>query len=235
MEVYNKNRDNNNSMHDEIREQNAKLKDAPLKDKLAYFKEYYLKQTIVGIIVLIFAGSLAYSMLTAPSDTAFGAFFYNDTGDSSSTELVDRFVEYAGINTKEHDAYIDATMNYLPDSTDQGTYMSVQKSMAVLSTGELDVIVGDAATLDYFARSECLHDITTVLPDDLLAQFSDKLYYAEFGESAELIPVGVYVTDSPKLNQYHYYVGMEPILGFVINSNSMDNAVAFLRYIYLEE
>ena len=37
MEVYNKNRDKNNSMHDEIREQNAKLKDAPLKEKLAYF------------------------------------------------------------------------------------------------------------------------------------------------------------------------------------------------------
>lgn len=43
MEVYNKNRDKNNSMHDEIREQNAKLKDAPLKEKLAYFNEYYLK------------------------------------------------------------------------------------------------------------------------------------------------------------------------------------------------
>ncbi|MDE7271637.1 MAG: hypothetical protein K2N95_01070 [Lachnospiraceae bacterium] len=235
MEVYNKNRDNNNSMHDEIREQNAKLKDAPLKDKFAYFKEYYLKQTIVGIIVLIFAGSLVYSMLTAPSDTAFAAFFYNDTGDSSSTELIDDFVEYMGIDTKEHDAYIDATMNYLPDSTDQSTYMSVQKSMAVLSTGELDVIVGDTATLDYFAKAECLHDITTVLPNDLLARFSDKLYYAKFGEDAELIPVGVYVTDSPKLNQYYYYVDMEPILGFVINSNNIDNAIAFLRYIYMEE
>ena len=28
MEVYNKNRDKNQGMHDEIREQNAKLKDA---------------------------------------------------------------------------------------------------------------------------------------------------------------------------------------------------------------
>ena len=46
MEVYNKNRDKNQSMHDEIREQNAKLKDAPLKDKIAYYKEYYLKATL---------------------------------------------------------------------------------------------------------------------------------------------------------------------------------------------
>ncbi|MDE6053420.1 MAG: hypothetical protein K2G55_06620 [Lachnospiraceae bacterium] len=234
MEVYNKNRDKNNSMHDEIREQNAKLKGAPLKEKCAYFKEYYLKTTIVALIAVILVAYLAYSILTAPSDTAFAAFFYNDTGDSSSTELVDGFVQYMNIDTKEHEAYIDATMNYMPDASDYDAYMGLEKSMAVISTGELDVIVGDTATLDYFARSECLHNITTILPDDLLAQFEDKLYYVESSGSAERIPVGVYVTDSPKLNQYYYYVDKEPILGFVINSNSMDNAIAFLRYIYME-
>ena len=234
MEVYNKNRDKNNSMHDEIREQNAKLKGAPLKEKYAYFKEYYLKTTIVALIAVILVAYLAYSILTAPSDTAFAAFFYNDTGDSSSTELIDGFVQYMNIDTREHDAYIDATMNYMPDASDYDAYMGLEKTMAVISTGELDVIVGDTATIDYFARSECLHDITTILPDDLFAQFEDKLYYAESGEGAGLIPVGVYVTDSPKLNQYYYYVDREPILGFVTNSNSIDNAIAFLRYIYME-
>lgn len=234
MEVYNKNRDLNNSLHDEIREQNAKLKDAPLKEKAAYFKEYYLKTTIVIIIAVIFVAYLAYSILTAPSDTAFAAFFYNDTGDSSNTELLDGFVEYMNIDTSEHDAYIDATMNYAAGTSDYDSYIGLEKTMAVMSTGELDVIVGDAATLDYFARSESFHDITTILPDDLLAQFADKLYYTESGENGELIPVGVYVTDSPKLNQYYYYVDREPILGFIVNSNSIDNAIAFLRYIYME-
>lgn len=234
MEVYNKNRDQNHSMHDEIREQNAKLKNAPLKDKAAYFKEYYLKPTIVVAIIVIFVSYLAYSILTAPSDTAFAAFFYNDTGDSSNTELLDGFIEYRKIDTKEHDAYIDATMNYVPDSSDYDAYMGLEKAMAVLSTGELDVIVGDMDTIDYFARSECFHDITTILPDDLLAQFEDKLYYAECGENAQRIPVGIYVTDSPKLNQYYYYVDKEPVLGLVVNSNSIDNAIAFLRYLYLE-
>ena len=78
MEVYNKNRDNNNSIHDEIREQNAKLKDAPLKEKLSYFKEYYLKTTLAVIAIAIFVGSLAYTMITAPDDTAFAAYFFND-------------------------------------------------------------------------------------------------------------------------------------------------------------
>ncbi len=234
MEVYNKNRDNNHSMHDEIREQNAKLKGAPFREKLSYFQEYYLKTTLLVIAAVIFIGYIAHSMLTAPSDTAFAAYFFNDTGDSSNTELIDGFMEYLELDTSAHEAYIDATMNYIPDSGDINVFMSLEKTMAVISTSELDVVVGDAETADYFAKSECLHDITTVLPDDLLTKFKDKLYYAEVGEAKELVPVGIYVTDSPKLNEYYYYVDREPILGFIINSNSMDNAIAFLRYIYIE-
>ncbi|MFG6366921.1 MAG: hypothetical protein K1W16_00585 [Lachnospiraceae bacterium] len=234
MEVYNQNRDQNKSMHDEIREQNAKLKDAPFKDKLAYFKEYYLKTTIIAVIIIFFVGHLAYSMFTAPSGTAFAAYFFNDTGDSASTELIDGFVAYQNIDTKKYSAYIDATMNYAPDVAAQETYMALQKSMAVLAAGGLDVIVGDTDTIDYFAKGECVHDITEILPADLLTLFEDKLYYTKSGEMEEWIPAGIYVTDAPKLNQYYYYVNKEPILSFVINSNNLDNAIAFLRYLYIE-
>lgn len=234
MEVYNKNRDNNHSMHDEIREQNAKLKNAPLREKLAYFKEYYLKTTIIAVVAIILVGSMIYSMLTSPSDTAFAAYFYNNTGDMSDSGLIDGFVTYAGIDTKKSNAYIDTTMHYSPDGQNLDAYAMLEKSMAIITTGELDVVVGDTDTIDYFANSECLHDITTILPEDLLEIFQDKLYYAKLGESDELTPVGIYVTDAPKLNEYHYYTDMEPVFGFVANSNSLDNAVAFLRYLYLD-
>ena len=234
MEVYNKNRDKNNSMHDEIREQNAKLKGAPLKEKLAYYKEYYLKTTIVAAVIILLVGSIAYSMLTAPSDTAFAAFFYNTTGKPSDTGLIDDFVRHLDIDTKEHDAYIDASMYYTPDSTDMNTFMTMEKTMAVISTGELDVVVGDEDTLDYFARSECLHDITAVLPDDLLARFEDKLYYAKYGEAQTLTPVGIYVSDAPGLAQSDYYTGAEPLFGLIVNADNLDNAIEFLRYLYME-
>ena len=234
MEVYNKNRDNNHSMHDEIREQNAKLKNAPLREKLAYFKEYYLKTTIIAVVAIILVGSMIYSMLTSPSDTAFAAYFYNNTGDMSDSGLIDGFVAYAEIDTKKSNAYVDTTMHYSPDGQNLDAYAMLEKSMAVITTGELDVVVGDTDTIDYFANSESLHDITTILPEDLLEIFQDKLYYAKLGESDELTPVGIYVTDAPKLSEYHYYTDMEPVLGFVANSNSLDNAVAFLRYLYLD-
>ena len=78
MEVYNKNRDKNQSMHDEIREQNAKLKDAPLKEKIAFFKKKWLHEHIATIVLCVAAwigimiwttlklrGSDAYALLGA--------------------------------------------------------------------------------------------------------------------------------------------------------------------------
>lgn len=237
MEVYNKNRDKNNSMHDEIREQNAKLKDAPLKEKLAYFREYYLKTTIIAVICILFVGHIIYTMATGRSDTAFAAYFYNDTGDPSSTELLDGFVGYMGIDTKKHNAYIDASINYSIDAGDGSSYdsyMDLQKAMAVIATQELDVIIGEAETIDHFANGECFYDITTILPADLLAQFSDKLYLTTSGEGTDPIPVGIYVTDAPKLARYGYYVDREPVFSILINSGNVDTAIAFLRYIYME-
>lgn len=235
MEVYNKNRDQNHSIHDEIREQNAKLKDAPLKEKLAYFKEYYLKTTLVVIAALIVIVCIGYSMITAPDDTGFAAYFFNHVGDSSDTTMLDEFVEYIDLDTKEHDAYIDTAMHYNPDAQNyESVYVGIEKSWAVMSSGELDIIVGDQMAFDYFAKGGSFADITTILPEDLLDMFQDKLYYYTDEETGETLPVGIYVSDSPQLKEHSYYLEKEPILGFVVNSNSMDNAISFLRFLYTE-
>lgn len=233
MEIYNKNRDQNRSLHDEIREQNAKLKNAPFKEKLAYFKEYYLKASLAILAATIFVGYLAYTILSAPDDTAFGAFFYN-CGISSNTDLIDGFTQHLQLDTKKHDAYIDTSMTFSADEPTYESYIVLQKAMAIIATGELDIIVGDNSTIDYYARNESFHDITTILPPDLLESFDDRLYFAKVGETETLIPVGVYITDAPQLTAHGYYIGQEPVLSFVINSNSIDNAIEFLRYLYME-
>ena len=234
MEVYNKNRDNNHSIHDEIREQNAKLKGAPFKEKLSYFKEYYIKSTLAVSAVLILVGSFIYTMVTAPEDTAFAAYFYNDTGDSSSTALIDEYIAYTGIDTKKHDVYLDATMDYSAANGDYMAYTGLEKAMAVISTNELDIIVGDQEAFDYFIKSDCFHDVTTILPPELLEKYKDQFYYYTFEETGETLPVGIYVTDAPKLNEHSYYTDKEPILGFLINSDSIENALTFLKFIYME-
>lgn len=256
MGVYNENRDKNKNMHDEIREQNAKMKNASPKEKLSYFKDYYLKATIFIVIGIIFFASLLHSMLSGPKDTAFAALFFNDLGDSSDTTLADNFAEYMGIDTKEHEVYIDASMNYhetpavteeLP--TEQSTeyslggssmyaydgYVDIQKSMALIASKELDIIVGDEEAFSYYAKAECFADITTMLTDEQLEKFKDAMFYYTSPETGKTIPVGIYVTGAAKLEEFYYYYGdVEPILGFIVNSQNPDNALAFLDYIYME-
>jgi hypothetical protein len=48
------------------------------------------------------------------------------------------------------------------------------------------------------------------------------------------VPVGIYITDAPKIVENYYYVDKDAIMGFIVNSNSVDNAIEFLRYIYME-
>lgn len=235
MDVYNKNRDNNNSLNDEIREQNAKMKGAPLKQKLQYFKDYYMVPTIIAVVACAFVFALVYAMVTSPDDTAFAAFFFDDYGDSSSTSLIDEFTEYMGIDTSKHDAYIDATMVYSSSENDYNTYMSLEKVMTVIAAKELDVIVGNSETINYFARCEYLYDITEILPDDLLEEFKDSIFYATLDDGTQ-VAVGVYVSDAPKLNEnYYYYSDTEAIYTFIANSQNIDTAIEFLRFIYMED
>lgn len=244
MDVYNKNRDKNNGMHDEIKEQNAKLKNASFKEKLSYFKDYYLKATIGVLIGIIFVAALIHDIASGPDDTVFAAYFYNDSGDSSNTELADSFAEYMGIDTSEHDVYIDATASYYTDEemsentaaamSSYEIYTYLQKTMALISTNDLDIIAGNKSAFDYFAKAECLADVTTVLSEEQIEKYQDYFYYYTNEETSETYPAGIYINDAPKIQSYHYYDYSEGILGFVVNSEDLDNATAFLDYIFTE-
>lgn len=260
MGVYNENRDKNQNMRDEIREQNAKLKGAPLKEKLSYFKEYYLKSTLAVIAIVAFVISIIYSMLSGPSDTAFAALFYNDTGDSSDTTLADNFASYMEIDVNEHDVYIDATMNYHdtsvsaydtqpaeeaaevePTATLNSTmfsyddYVGLEKTMALIAAKELDIIAGDEEAFRYYCKAEVYADLRELFTAEELSVYEDRLYFYENAETGESVPYGIYVTDSPKIKEFHYYDGTDAIIGFVVNSQNPDNAKAFLQYIDMTE
>lgn len=243
MEIYNKNRDKNNGMHDEIREQNARMKDASFKDKLTYFKDYYLKSTLIILCIILFVASIIRSMVTGPSDTAFAAYFFNDTGDSSSTALADSFAEYMQIDTSEHEVYIDATLTYNdgenvdPTGVASGydVYVNIQKTMAMIAAKDLDVIVCDQNALVYFEKAECFADIRTLLSSEQIARYADRIYYYHNEETNEDIPVGIYIQDAPRIAENYYYYNKDAVLSFIVNSENLDNAVAFLDYIFMTE
>ena len=104
----------------------------------------------------------------------------------------------------------------------------------MITTSELDIIAGDKAAFDYFCKADCFHDLTTILPADVLAKLEDQIYYYTNEETGETLPVGIRINDAPKIAAHHYYTGTDGYLGFVVNSNSLDHALLFFDYIYMD-
>lgn len=230
MGIYNKKKE----ILDDTYIQDIKKKKTPFENKFKNFKNYYFKIIIVTLICITTIIYISHSIITAPKNTVFTAYFFNSFSNPENTEFEDNFIKQLDIDTSNDLACIDSVMYFDNEQVTPDITANINKTMVEMYNGKLDIIVGDSETIDYFCYGEYFHDITEVLPEDLLEQFKDNLYYAVINEEGTKVPVGIYITDSPQLRKYSYYENSEPILGFILNSKNMDNALEFLRYLYYE-
>ena len=135
-----------NSVHDEVKEQQQKLKGKPFKEKWAYFWEYYKIQTIVVIAVLAFAGNLIYTFATR-KDTVMEAAFVNcymNTEVDSDTMIAD-FEQYAAIYTSSDSPAIDRALYLAYENSHQYSSANTHKIIAMPSATSLAALITDAS------------------------------------------------------------------------------------------
>ena len=101
------------SVHEEIREQQKKLKGQGFKAHWEYFWEYYKIHTIVAICVVILLAMLIRD-IGSSKPYGFYAIALN-SGASYSQDILEKdFVEYSGFDTTNYDCYIDTRLRYVP-------------------------------------------------------------------------------------------------------------------------
>ena len=110
-----KEREHAMSVIDEIREEQKKaLSTMSLKEKLAYFWDYYKIHTVVTIVVLAFVISFIHQYVTN-KDYGFYAALVNAHASSYDDELpaiwAEEFQEYAQIDPDEYLVYIDTSIS----------------------------------------------------------------------------------------------------------------------------
>ena len=168
------------AMRDEIREQRAKLKGKSLKEKFLWFKEYDMIPTIVIVLSVIFVVYLVVTMVTA-RDSAFGVMFINANLSDNQAELLEEdFMEYAGIDSGKYEVYMDLDESH--SISDEETTMdmySTQVIMTRLAAGQADVMIADAYMFDKYVYYGYFYDLTTVLDEETLEEFSDHIYWAD--------------------------------------------------------
>ncbi len=250
------------AMHDEIREQQKKLQGKTFKEKLGYFWDYYKVHTIVALIVLILGGALIRDIVTSKEE-AFSATLLNAYGSERQSIFEDDFAGYAGIDTETYSCYIDTTSTLNYKMTSEVDLAIFQRLVAMAQTGGLDVVTGDLMPFTHIAGTGMFLDLRDVLTDEEYARYEPYFYYidgvlledddedvtydsdgsTDFIDTSidhtdpssmeKPIPVGIYLPDSAKLEEYGCYTlsGETPIFGFIFSSARLETAKQFLQYL----
>ena len=251
------------AMRDEIRQQRKRLKGRGIKAHIKWFIDYQLVTTIVVIIAVVFVGSIIYTSVTA-KDSVFGVMFVNAVlSDDQEALLEEDFMEYAGIDTKKYEVFMDLSETLTDEY--QTTYDVYSSSIIAtrIGAGQIDVMVADYEVFANYAGLEYFLDLGEVLDSETLEEYSGLLYYVdaalfdaeedeetdsgeESGEDVkefvlpdpsameDPVPVGIVVNDAPYIAENGNYTDA-CILGFLAGTEAEDYCVLFLEYLFENE
>ncbi len=208
----------------------AFLKGNTIGEKWQYFKDYYMKATILILIVLSMLVVLVKDVIRGTRECIFYALVVNNY-TSVPDSFREGFITYAGLDDETYNIIIDTTMQIDLKRMDDMSSSYMQEIIAISSTRKQDLFLADEQIIDYYWDAEYIVDIREVLSEEVLEPYKNQFYYKEDGEGNQ-IPIGIVVADSPKLKEFGMYENQMPILSAVYLAPDEENIEAFLSYLY---
>lgn len=175
------------SVIEEIRaEQKKALSTMSLKEKLAYFWDYYKIHTGVAIIILILIVVFTYQFVTS-KDYAFYAVLVNarltNTNYGLSELWSEEFLEYAQINPDKYQVSIDTSITMSLDS--QYDIANQEKMLAMMQAGIISAIAADTEAFEMYAQNEYFYNLESLLTAEELEKYGPYLYYTDSATFAD--------------------------------------------------
>lgn len=224
---------NGNSVHDEIREQQRKLKGKSPKEKFLYFWEYYRVHTFVTIFAVILVASFIHSIVTQ-KDTQLHAVFVNGYFEGDTDAEAWNLCTYLGGDPDKVQPMLDFNFIIDYEAMDQYSMANLQKFMAMTAASDLDVVVMNQEVLENYAQQDLFLDLSETLPAELVEAYEDQfLYYDVPDDGKGEIPVAVCVADAPYLTSRNMYGNRQDVYYAIIgNTVRLDESIRFLEYLY---
>ncbi len=146
------------------------------------------------------------------------------------------------------------------DVMNELTYATIQKIQVYVAAGQVDLLAANQATFEYYAYQDFLYDLRNILTPEQIERYSPYFFYidkevlaakheASYSfeeinitypdptkpeEMAEPIPVGIFMNNVSEEfnNNYVFLSDTTPAIGFIGSGKHLDNAMAFLEYIF---
>lgn len=153
------------------------LKEKPLKEKLRHLLTYYRIPIAAVLVCLAVGGSILHSVLT-DQKMALQVYCLNAVHPEKEERTAARFLEAAGLDDGRYAASIlCAGYDF---SGNQVILAQMQSFIALLSAGEVDVVVGDAASLAHLAANDAFLWMDAIVPESCI----ENLVYMDYAEVA---------------------------------------------------
>lgn len=199
-------------------------------EKFLYYKDYYLKYTLIIIAFLIVAVYVGYTIFKPdPPDTFYLAMFDGlQYEDSIIDEIPETFGDY--LRNSDYDGQTSQKRLYF--ETFYNTIVDQIRIDGFYDKSKFDVFITKSSTYEGFANGNILINLETILPEDMLETLSDRLVYTQGQNDSEPYPYGIRVENANYKFYNHTGTEEEAILSIVHNSQRPEAAVYFIRFLY---
>lgn len=244
---------------DEFKKEREAIKQKGLKEKLAYFFDYYKWHTLAAIILIAAVVSLIIHMVNR-KDCALYVCLLNSMAIDRTDDYLQSFEEYAGVDRSQSEVIFDTSMAIEIGGRDQTTASSFQKLAIYIASGELDLIVLSPELVHYYVDQRIFYDLRqiltpaqitlyesyffyvdqTIVDAQIEAQQKGETYEADFSDPRQPetmenpVPVGIFLDDCPKLKENVLFGDEEIVLSVLINSSELETGLKFIDFIMQE-
>lgn len=224
--------DNNAEIY-QIREElteKQKLSNMTFKEKIVYFRNYYLLKTIIIIVAIALVISFAYTILTpSPETVLYAAVINNAIDEETAATIQSEFEKHLNINPETQETRIDTSFIFGRDGNEtQYTLGNEQKFVTLLYANELDIIIAPESIFSIYVNNDSLGKLSDQLPSDLCSSLADSFYYSTTSEDSNASAYGIYLDDLGLSKN----TSERMLLGMVVNSKNKSNASEFVNYLY---
>lgn len=173
-----------NSIREEIRLENAKMKDRPFREKMAYYADYYKWYVVAAVVTVLVATSIIKTVVLN-KDYGINIVLLNtyETGpdEAGHAEAEAQLSEFLQLNPKKEIAVINSTMSFQPFMGDTYDIANTEKMTVLIANRELDLVAAESSVIEYYAQFEAISDLRTVFSEEELSELQANgwVYYTD--------------------------------------------------------
>ncbi len=203
------------------------------KQRFDFFKTYYLKYVIVGILVLLFLAYVIYTIVK-PKATILANVAVNNFTYVDFTKVADEYLAAKELSSKDFTISFDTAYSLEDD------YTSIQRFAVYVYAGDLDMFVSANGIFERYATQGFMIPVKDYLPEDLYNELdaAGLLYYASVAKTeydgtvssiGERMAYGINLKELIVFKDFSYEGNM-PIIGIMQNSKNIENSVDIITF-----